>query len=319
MTLTKSVSSASKTVTNAAARSGKAVVSSASRVASTTSKMVGRQSSKGVTSIKSAVTKVNPRRLNVQGIVLIVLGVLVLVGLGVGIYLATRKCDMYCSVVKSIRSDFNNFAKATNPSDKETYFINMFNKLKGYNTRNQNPTMIYSIFKDTNSSNNSININGLLNDTGVAHLISSKLGQNTSPKCFVESHVDLTEANAENFVNFSNFLNEQFEDINFVKLFLEALVLPMCKYNLSAQNRIIITGDFNPIFKLAKNKKTTQVTTTGMSGDDLYELITDIIEKITDEGKSLSLKKLIDEIVRETAKNGKPGMYLLTGPKCIRK
>jgi hypothetical protein len=104
----KTIKSITKSATGAVYNSGKSAAKSVGKVASSTANALSKQSSKGYTSIKTAVGNTNPKKLNTQGIVLIVLGVLVLVGLGVGIYFLTKKeCDMYCEAVKSIQPHFN--------------------------------------------------------------------------------------------------------------------------------------------------------------------------------------------------------------------
>tara|TARA_Y100000590_G_scaffold278643_1_gene312839 strand:+ start:6258 stop:7145 length:888 start_codon:yes stop_codon:yes gene_type:complete len=104
----KTLKGVANSAASTASKAGTSVAKTASKAASSTTKVVSKATSKGYGSIKTAVVNTNPRKLNTQGIVLIVLGVLVLVGLGVGIYFLTRECDMYCEAIKSIKDDFNN-------------------------------------------------------------------------------------------------------------------------------------------------------------------------------------------------------------------
>jgi hypothetical protein len=107
----KTIKSVTKSATGAVYNSGKSAAKSVGKVASSTANALSKQSSKGYTSIKTAVGNTNPKKLNTQGIVLIVL-----VGLSVGIYFLTRD-DMYSAVVKSIKEAFNS---RDDGSDQET-------------------------------------------------------------------------------------------------------------------------------------------------------------------------------------------------------
>jgi len=297
------------------------VAKSASKAASSTAKAVSRQSSKGYTSIKTAVVKTNPKKLNTQGIVLIVLGVLVLVGLGVGIYYLARECDMYCAAVKSIRSDFNTIAYSINIDEKRRLFENLLKKLIDYpNIEQEFNTIIKEVFKPyTNKWD--MTIYGTRKGD-ILYQVNSLLKQKNDG-CS-SSDINLEDSIPQQNTIFSNRLSQLFKEDKFFKLILASFLIRFTYYNESIStndNKIIITDKLNPTFKKTKNNKKPKkinITDLNYTGDNFPDLINGVLENIHDDDIEVSFKTLLELIVEKTKKDGIYGISLLSGSKCVR-
>lgn len=93
-------------------------------------RVASRQTTKGVNSIKKAGSTLNPKKLKIQGIILIIIIITLLVLIGVGLYnMFKTEPDEYQNILSTIQTDFNFINTSTHLTDRRNRLINLKNKL----------------------------------------------------------------------------------------------------------------------------------------------------------------------------------------------